>query len=149
MRERGFTVMELVVIIGIIGILAAIAVPRFAAVATFRAQAHFDELSAALRYAQRAAVANGGCRVQVVITASDWDVFAESGTCGAGTFSSNLIGLDGALTGSHPTGVTVTAATLTFDGLGRADTSATITVAGGDFSDSFSVVAATGFVDLP
>jgi MSHA pilin protein MshC len=147
MRARGFTLIELVVIILIIGVLAVVAVPRFGAVADYRARSHYDTLISAARYAQRAAVANGGCRVRVEITGAAWNVLREEPACPSGSFTTTLVGSSGALSGSHPTGVTVSAATFTFSSLGQADASPTVTVSGGGYSDSFSVIAATGYVD--
>ncbi|GAB4175888.1 MAG: hypothetical protein OHK0026_16670 [Rhodocyclaceae bacterium] len=56
-RGKGFTVVELVVTLVILGILAAIALPRFQDSSAFTQRGFADEVKAALRYAQKAAIA--------------------------------------------------------------------------------------------
>ena len=69
----GFTTVELVLVIVIIGILSAIAGPRFFNNSTFDERAYYDELSSSVRYAQKVAVASG-CRVRVSLTANTYEL---------------------------------------------------------------------------
>ena len=56
-RAAGFTLVELVVVIMVLGIIAVVAVPRFADRADFDNRGFQDETRALLRYAQKSAIA--------------------------------------------------------------------------------------------
>jgi len=63
-EQRGFTIVELIMVIVIIGILAAVAGPRFFSKSNFDERFYFEEVLSTVRYAQKLAVASG-CRIQV------------------------------------------------------------------------------------
>jgi prepilin-type N-terminal cleavage/methylation domain-containing protein len=56
--EHGFTMVELIIVMILVGILAAYAVPKFAAMGSLSNDAWRDQVKAALRYAQKAAVSH-------------------------------------------------------------------------------------------
>ena len=55
--ERGFTLIELIVTLIVVGIIAVTAIPRFANKADFDARGFYDGTLSILRYAQKSAVA--------------------------------------------------------------------------------------------
>ncbi|MBI2313138.1 MAG: type II secretion system protein [Betaproteobacteria bacterium] len=57
MRAKGFTLVELITVIVILAILAAVAVPRIFGGSAFESLGFTDETVAALRYAQKSAMA--------------------------------------------------------------------------------------------
>ena len=54
--ERGFTMVELIIVMILVGVMAAYAVPKFAAMTNLSQDAWRDQVKSALRYAQKAAV---------------------------------------------------------------------------------------------
>lgn len=69
LRNKGFTLVELVVILIIIGALAAVSAPLFFSAQGFRQSGFYNEALASVRYAQKVAVSSG-CPVQVAIAAN-------------------------------------------------------------------------------
>ncbi|CAG7856303.1 hypothetical protein MCAMS1_00729 [biofilm metagenome] len=153
-KNYGFTLIELVMVIVLLGILSATVLPKFFAVSDFQQQAFFDDTLNAVRYAQKLAVATG-CKVQVSITANTYTLNSPAnrsqcpGTAAA-TFSSNIRNPGtGAASYTHSqSGVALTSSPTTFyfDALGKASADVTLTVAG---SKTIVVVRDTGFVYAP
>ena len=70
-RFGGYSLVELVVVISIAGILAAYIAPRFWTQQTFSDRGYVDELAAALRSTQKAAVITG-CAAQLTLSPSSY-----------------------------------------------------------------------------
>lgn len=141
--EGGFTLIELVVIIVIIGALALVAGPRFTGRDSFDSRGFFDKAAATVRFAQKTAVAWRGV-VCVTTTATQISV---SGGPGCATPVPNPV--TGAAAETAPSGVTLNVVNFSFDGLGRPSAGTTITLTStipGDPARQIVVQPETGYV---
>lgn len=155
---RGFTLVELIIVIVLMGVLAVVAAPRLINNTDFYARGFHDETMALLRYAQKTAVAQRrtvcvAFAVTSVSTASLRTASSEAiGTCDA-----NLVGPRGDTPGTvtSRSGINYSVAPpppVSFDGLGQpldnagvAITAArTITVTGS--GKVITIEPATGYV---
>lgn len=133
-QQKGFTLVELVVVIIVLGVLSAVALPKFFDSQSYDERGFRDELITALRFAHKRAVATG-CDVQVTITVNGYTLNEHSaaGHCGTNTNIDSVV--------IHPAGdpfsstnspTMLTANTLIFDALGRVRTAAYVM---SDFND--------------
>lgn len=108
---RGFTLLEMCSVLVIAGILAALAGPKFLDTSAFDVRGYTDELAAAIRAAESAAVASG-CEVQLTIapgTGYDAELPTTGATC-SGPFSVAVSQVDGKpLAGAPPSDADVSA----------------------------------------
>lgn len=148
---KGFTLVELVMTMVIIGILGAVAVPRFFGTSVFQSRGYADQLKATLRYAQKVASAQNRFICLSFSTTSatlTYDATAPGSTHATANCPGNAMTSPAGATPyivSAPGGVTLTGATdFYFDVLGRPSIAQNITVAG--YSTPIRVEAETGYV---
>lgn len=152
--QRGFTLVELITVIVILGIVSAIALPRLTDRSTFQARGFEDEVLAALRHARALAVASG-CPVQVSIAGDAYALSQQTG-CDTGLFTlavADPVTQAANYTGAAPLGITLTSvpATFVFDVRGQAIGGApdvTLTL-GGSTNRTITVFGSTGFAQVP
>ena len=150
-RAAGFTLPELVATMVVIGILAAVAVPRFVTRNEFDVFGFTEQTRQALRFAQKSAIAK---RRQVCVTIAGNSLsltFASAFGGGCDTPVLNPAGNpapapDQNYRQAAPSGITLSAASFNFDALGRPSAAQSLGVSGGSATQIIVVEAETGYV---
>jgi MSHA pilin protein MshC len=149
-NQRGFTLVELITVIVIVGIISVAAVPRFFDKNVFDSRGFYDQVISTLRYAQKSAVAQHR-QVCVAFAANSITLTIDSsiprdGLCDAPLVSPagqnpNIVTAPNGVTFAAPGAGTV----FSFDALGRAIAPpASISVNG--YTTAITVTAETGYV---
>ncbi|HEY1889884.1 MAG TPA: GspH/FimT family pseudopilin [Steroidobacteraceae bacterium] len=158
---RGFTLLETCCVIVILGILAAVAGPKFLDTPAFDMRGYTDQLASAIRASESVAAASG-CPVQLTITPGtgyNAELPATAATC-SGPFSVAISQVDGTpLAGTPPSDADISApVTLDFNPDGSIAGTApvanpSITVVGSPSGGSqpltLQIDALSGFVTVP
>ena len=147
MHSRGFTLVELILVVVVIGILAAVVGPRFFDRQMFDERLYAEEVRAGLRHAQKLALA-GGCRIRFSLDASGYQLLRDADCEGSGnTFSPSVLDPSSGqapYAGTPPAGTALSAAfSVDFDSLGRPSQAVSVTLGAGH---AVRVEAVTGFV---
>ncbi|MCC6077594.1 prepilin-type N-terminal cleavage/methylation domain-containing protein [Pseudomonas sp. GCM10022188] len=147
MHCRGFTLVELILVIVIAGILAAVVGPRFFERQVFDDRLYAEEVRAGLRHAQKLALA-GGCHIRFRLDTTGYQVLRDADCEGSGTtFTSSVIDPStgqAPYAGTPPAGTLLSSAfSVDFDALGRPSQAVSVTLGSGH---AVRVEAETGFV---
>jgi MSHA pilin protein MshC len=159
-KSDGFTLIELVMVIIIAGILAAVVAPRFFDANVFKSRGFADQVQASLRYAQKEAIAQHR-NVCVAMTASTITLTIASLSGAASTCNTNLaLPAGGNFISAPSAAITLTLspaapATFIFDALGKPwdvlvttpSAQKAITISGA--TNNIVVEAETGYVHSP
>jgi MSHA pilin protein MshC len=168
-RHHGFTVVELILVIVLVGIISAVAMTRFFDRTVFDADAATEQLRATLRYAQKIAIAQHRpvfvqlapnrialCFRNEAVCAPADQVVAPSGDNSGSAATLDACGSRTWMCEGRPASITATAniAVLGFDALGQPfnvpQTAAfgglTVTIRGGAATRTVTVAAETGHV---
>ena len=153
----GFSLVELITVIVILGVLAAVVGPRFASTDVYEARTFYDDVLQAIRFAQ--VKANGsGCLTQISFTATGYSVQADSDCNSGNGMSPTAITSPADLTLGYseqaplPNGISYSASVnpLLFDGQGHArNSSLAILAAPAQVSiggNTILIEGATGYV---
>lgn len=142
-RVRGFTMVELITVMVILGIIATVAAPRFFDRNVFDSRGFYDQIISTLRYAQKAAIAQHRF-VCVSFPANNSVTLTHGATnaCVDGTLASPS-GTPYPLTNSQASFTAIPPA-FSFDALGKPSVAQDIAVNG--YAAHIIVEAETGYV---
>ncbi|MCG6551385.1 MAG: type II secretion system GspH family protein [Candidatus Magnetominusculus sp. LBB02] len=142
-NEKGFTLVEIVAVLVLLGILSKVAMSQFSKPDSFQVVSEMQTLRTNLRFAQLKAMSG--------LDTVTWGINLGTGSYqlyNNGAAAATALPGDNTSTHTFPTGLTASAAaTITFDNWGSPGTSSiTITLTKGAYSKSTTITQNTGFM---
>lgn len=138
---RGFTLIELITVLVLVGILAVAAMPRFFDQNVFEARGFFDETKSLLRFAQKAAVAQ---RRTVCVAVGGGGIGLTIAAAASANACNTPLSLPNQPRGG--TGLVASVAAFQFRGLGGTDQAANVTLTVAGATGTITVDSVTGHV---
>jgi MSHA pilin protein MshC len=115
---KGFTMVELIVVILILGIIAVVGGSRFFSTDRFTEMGFADTVANSLRYAHKLALATG-CDTRAQVDSAGVSLYQRATNCSSGAFTRAVTRPGGSTwTESSPSGVTVGTLDIYFDAKG-------------------------------
>lgn len=143
--KHGFTAIEVIAVLIIIGIFAAVVVSRATSTQTFSVYSEAEILKSHLRFAQLKAMGD--------LSSDTWGIVVGSGsytlTCTGVNCPANIPNLPGESSNVHLFRSVLgpsTTQTINFDSWGSPDNSPTITLSSGSNNASITITPNTGFI---
>ena len=148
LRMRGFTLIELIMVMVVIGAMSVFVVPRFFNQSTYDTLTFHQELKTAIRFAHKLSIASG-CAIQVAPTANSYALYYPNTGCEPPyAFGANPVShpvQSGAYADTAPPNVSLTDfGNFYFSPVGDPSASGSITINPG--ARTITVNAITGFV---
>ena len=150
-HNSGFSMIELIAVVVLLGILSIVALGRFTDPDEFAARGFFDDTVAAVGFAQKLAISSG-CDVRVSLAVASFQLL-QSSTCTADDFANpvaNPANRSNVYQNSNiPAGFSLTAGTVTFNARGaREEATSVFSLTDGSTTYSFRVHVTTGLVEV-
>ena len=140
--HRGFTMVELIAVMVIVGIISAIAAPKFMSADAFKSHGFRDQIISTLRYAQKAAIAQHRYVCATFTSSNVVLTYGSTSSCTSGTLTGPS-GPYSLTTPSSSISLTATVSPLIFDDIGRPNAGDSITVTN---ATVITIEAETGYV---
>ncbi|HZW25811.1 MAG TPA: prepilin-type N-terminal cleavage/methylation domain-containing protein [Gallionella sp.] len=141
--QRGFTLIELIMVMVIVGILSVFVAPRFFEANVFRSRGFADEVKASLRYAQKIAIAQR--RFVCVAFTANRVTLTTGATAACGTALQSPTGeASYVIDAPANTAFAAVPADFNFNALGSPSAGQVINVAGA--TNAITIEAETGYV---
>ncbi|MGV8893980.1 MAG: pilus assembly FimT family protein [Burkholderiaceae bacterium] len=144
--SHGFTLVELIMVMIITGIMAAVVAPKLMDNSDIQARGFADQVKASLRYAQKTAVAQRRFVCAAFTSSSITLTINAAAACPGATLASPSGELTYVVTAPSRITFSSTPADFSFDGLGRPSPNTQQTIHIGGIASTITVERETGYV---